>query len=447
MAQLTHSSQLTASPSSTIDISKIVRTELLKETCHATRSDLQKEFAQITNAVGSMIEVSQIRVDRLLPLVRDAHEKEALLKRQLEIKRADHLENWTDYFTLVLPHDVEDQDLQFFEVAKAKGAGHQKQRHDAPQRTPRTSPQPCYRRLRCCCIVMLLFQILMWLLLMWSLGLIDIGCSLVSAPVMWAAVSGECTQNGTCVASPNFPGKYGHMQKCVLGINLASVVPIRVEHFRTEQRYDKLVVNGVEYSGTASPDGVIPTASITWTSDGDHSNQGWRLCEAPVEPVDAALELARERVTAAEVLRQPMQFCCDHFDIGCSLVSAPVMWAAVSGECTQNGTCVASPNFPGKYGHMQKCVLGINLASVVPIRVEHFRTEHGYDKLVVNGVEYSGTASPDGVIPTASITWTSDGDHSHQGWRLCEGPVMWAAVSGECTQNGSCVAMGVPHAL
>ena len=35
-------------------------------------------------------------------------------------------------------------------------------------------------------------------------------------------------------------------------------------------------------------------------------------------------------------------------------------------------------------------------------------TEHVYDKVTVNGVQYSGSTGPDGVV-ASSMTWWSDG--------------------------------------
>ena len=40
--------------------------------------------------------------------------------------------------------------------------------------------------------------------------------------------------------------------------------------------------------------------------------------------------------------------------------------------------------------------------------VRYFDTESGFDKLTVNGVEYSGSNGPQGVIPHGEITWSSE---------------------------------------
>ena len=37
-----------------------------------------------------------------------------------------------------------------------------------------------------------------------------------------------------------------------------------VMSFSTEEDFDELVVNGVYYSGSAGPDGVVPQGTIRW---------------------------------------------------------------------------------------------------------------------------------------------------------------------------------------
>ena len=42
------------------------------------------------------------------------------------------------------------------------------------------------------------------------------------------------------------------------------------------------------------------------------------------------------------------------------------------------------------------------------ISVEAFNTEAGYDVLEVNGRQFSGTAGPNDVVPSGTITWSSE---------------------------------------
>ena len=58
----------------------------------------------------------------------------------------------------------------------------------------------------------------------------------------------------------------------------------------------------------------------------------------------------------------------------------------------------------------------------------HFSTERGYDKVTVNGVQYSGVqysgvqyigpTGPNGVV-ASSMTWSSDGSVVRPGWKIC----------------------------
>ena len=112
---------------------------------------------------------------------------------------------------------------------------------------------------------------------------------------MWADIIGECTLDGACAESPNYPQPYGSDQSCTLEIDLALAAPIVVESFDTESYVDALTVNGAAYSGTSGPSGVIPSTSLQWTSAGTPWDEvmpksGWRLCvemptPAPPTPV------------------------------------------------------------------------------------------------------------------------------------------------------------------
>jgi len=54
-----------------------------------------------------------------------------------------------------------------------------------------------------------------------------------------------------------------------------------------------------------------------------------------------------------------------------------------------------------------------------------FETEHEYDVLTVNGVNYSGRLGPEGIAPWGTMSWSADlvdqykGWRQYEGWRLC----------------------------
>lgn len=212
---------------------------------------------------------------------------------------------------------------------------------------------------------------------------------------MWSVTSGICSIDlEDCIMSPNFPANYGNGEACVISIAQRNAVPIQVSSFETESRYDFLVVNGVQYSGTAGPFGVVPNGDITWASDSTVTKSGWKLC-----PTTGGTTATTTQVT----------------DVG-------YLWESVSPPCMLDSSrCATSPNFPADYGNGQTCVLQVNRTAAVPIRVDAFDTEYGFDKLIVNGQDFYGSVGPNNVVPTADVVWVSDSSIANSGWRLCPG--------------------------
>eukprot|EP00443_Scrippsiella_acuminata_P085002 CAMPEP_0115486750 /NCGR_PEP_ID=MMETSP0271-20121206/60593_1 /TAXON_ID=71861 /ORGANISM="Scrippsiella trochoidea, Strain CCMP3099" /LENGTH=638 /DNA_ID=CAMNT_0002914763 /DNA_START=51 /DNA_END=1967 /DNA_ORIENTATION=- len=83
---------------------------------------------------------------------------------------------------------------------------------------------------------------------------------------------------------------------------------------------------------------------------------------------------------------------------------------------THDDGCVSSPNWPESYGASQHCDISYKIGK---LNVTSFHTEFGYDMLTVNGDSYSGTHSPDGVVPVTNIAWSSDGSVQAVGWKIC----------------------------
>jgi len=102
---------------------------------------------------------------------------------------------------------------------------------------------------------------------------------------LFTITSGACTLDGTdCVKSPNYPSNYGNRQSCSIGISNDAWTGkgINTEAFNTESRYDKLTVNGNQYSGTSGPQLVTPTSALTWSADYSVVKTGWKLCAVDV---------------------------------------------------------------------------------------------------------------------------------------------------------------------
>jgi len=96
------------------------------------------------------------------------------------------------------------------------------------------------------------------------------------APGSWVVQGSGCVMNGACVSSKNHPSNYGNNEQC--NIELYGDIPISVESFSTESRYDFLTMGGTRYSGTSGPPSRSYSGSISWSSDVSVTNSGWRLC-------------------------------------------------------------------------------------------------------------------------------------------------------------------------
>ncbi|CAK0899059.1 unnamed protein product, partial [Prorocentrum cordatum] len=71
---------------------------------------------------------------------------------------------------------------------------------------------------------------------------------------MWADVVGQCTLDGACVQSENYPQPYGNNQMCTITIDASNAAPIVVESFDVESYFDYLIVDGGDrYTGTSGP--------------------------------------------------------------------------------------------------------------------------------------------------------------------------------------------------
>jgi len=97
-------------------------------------------------------------------------------------------------------------------------------------------------------------------------------------PGSWVLTGSGCTMNGQCIQSNNYPQNYGNDEEC--SIQLSGNVPITVEAFNTESRYDILTVEGVRHSGTSGPRSGSYAGVISWSSDYSVTKSGWKLCKA-----------------------------------------------------------------------------------------------------------------------------------------------------------------------
>ena len=117
--------------------------------------------------------------------------------------------------------------------------------------------------------------------------------------------------------------------------------------------------------------------------------------------------------------------CCPcNVTVGSTTIGPPLnpFWQVTSGECQLEDDCLTSPNYPENYGEHQACEIHITDEWVGYLDVHHFATEHYFDFLIVNDVEYSGAVSSppfDGVIPSGTIFWTADYIFNEAGFKIC----------------------------
>ena len=67
----------------------------------------------------------------------------------------------------------------------------------------------------------------------------------------------------------NFPDHYPNNDECTFELlqDPTQLLAMEVIEFSTEGYFDRLTVNGVSYSGSDGPHGVIPSGTIQWSSD------------------------------------------------------------------------------------------------------------------------------------------------------------------------------------
>jgi hypothetical protein len=112
-----------------------------------------------------------------------------------------------------------------------------------------------------------------------------------------------------------------------------------------------------------------------------------------------------------------------------------------SGSCTTSGKCFQSPNYPNNYGFDQTCSIKVlSVGSGEKLETVAFYTEQDYDMLTINGIEYSGTAGPGGVVVSAgdNMTWSSDGADNELGFQVCLA-VLCTETNGATLNSGPCL--------
>lgn len=223
----------------------------------------------------------------------------------------------------------------------------------------------------------------------------------------FTVTSGPCetSSNGACIESSNYPASYSDSEHCDI-LAEHNITQLQVEAFDTEGTYDKLVVDGVEYHGTAGPQGVAlsPGSTVTWTSDHSVSRGSWKVCAGP-KPTPTVAPAA----------------------------STGALFSVTDGSCqiSSDGNCVSSPNYPAAYDDTSTCTIQA-LRSTDSLSVHQFDTETCCDKLTIGSTEYKGSSGPDGVSLTSGtvLSWYSDKSVTKTGWQICGAAIGVSAVGG-----------------
>jgi hypothetical protein len=250
-----------------------------------------------------------------------------------------------------------------------------------------------------------------------------------SGGASFQVLSGPCTiDEAGCARSPNFPRDYGSNQTCSFGVAPGSPpATIHVFKFDTERGYDKLSVDGVEYSGEkqvaveAGLEGLSPQGALSWSADSSVTRDGWRLCLAaaagggpvpvlpggpepvlpggpvpvlpggpepvlpvgpvpvlpggpePVLPTVQPTVLPTVQPTVPPTVLPPTQMPPTQMP-----PSGGASFQVLSGPCIiDEAGCASSPNFPAKYANGQECSVGMAPGSPpAVIHVTEFDTEN-----------------------------------------------------------------------
>ena len=227
-----------------------------------------------------------------------------------------------------------------------------------------------------------------------------------------------------CLTSPNYPDEYDVKQACVIEIMEELVGFFFVHQFETEESFDFLCVNEVEYSGTVGTPrfhGVVPNGSIFWTADYIYNEAGFKICRTNVSATVT---------TTTTTFHVPNMSDQSYIEF----------WGVTEGDCYMDTSgCIASPNYPFEYGNGHVCLIELtDLWEGDSIDVVAFRT---YDYLYVNDVGYrywgSYIQGLQGMLPTTTIMWSANQYSTSTGWKIfrdAAAPVEW--VNWTCTLLG-----------
>jgi hypothetical protein len=193
---------------------------------------------------------------------------------------------------------------------------------------------------------------------------------------VWQVDSGDCTIEGDCVRSPNFPEMYTHGYAGACTITVTQDVIITATSFNTESSYDTLTLQGEEYDGTDGPADVLMTTgeAMVWEPDSSggpwSGDKGFEICasvpaecaEAPFAPAHGTVGTCTPPVAAGASCTltctpphvKTADFFCDNGAFTTPVCTLIEMADGDQCEYDDDG-CVTSPNYPEQYGESEQC--------------------------------------------------------------------------------------------
>jgi len=244
----------------------------------------------------------------------------------------------------------------------------------------------------------------------------------------------DCTVNGNCVTSANWPSPHGDNEGCSITVDVDSSVAVN-SNFEIERNYDYLRINNdAKWTAEEIPSSLSAGSTISWSTDGSVTKTGWELCfgesdgSNPVTspPVNTNTPLPTDNTNTP--LPTDNTDTVEPTDMGTSDV--PTMWptmgntdgavfSVLGSGCTVSGACVNSQNYPSHYGNQQSCT--ITMTQNVRLSVQSpFEIERSYDYFRVNGAaKWTAGEIPSTLGSGSTITWSTDTSVTKDGWKIC----------------------------
>ncbi|GMH78512.1 hypothetical protein TrST_g6502 [Triparma strigata] len=275
----------------------------------------------------------------------------------------------------------------------------------------------------------------------------------------------SCYVSGACFGTGSADGMYSDNEACTF--TFSDDVGFAVGRFDTESNYDKLTVNGNQYSGTSGPSAGSVTAGqeITWSSDGGGQRPGFEICTgdpcvASTSPSDDGSDGNFYCINGGTAGGLPGSCTCT-CKVGsegpnCATVSATcpadmgysgtppdciagpiVLGGSSTGSCYVNGDCFGTGSVDGTYSNNEACTFTFSDDAGFAMGrfdiYEDMDSSCSYGSLMVDSTRYCGTSGPSNGLFTADqqVTFTSSEytSEARSGFEICTGDPCVASTS------------------